>query len=71
MMMVIDFVVAEYLNWSALYHINWQLLCESLCSLTDKAVKEYSVYKPHLMFFGLANCIPHMLFAVSSTVAVL
>jgi len=40
-----------------------------ICSLTDKAVKDYSVYKPHLMFFGLANCIPHMLFSVSLTLA--
>jgi len=32
-------------------------------SLTDKAVKEYSVYKPYLMFFGLANCLPTILFA--------
>ena len=41
--------------------------CVLFCSLTDKAVKDYSVYKPHLMFFGLANSLPHMLFAVGLT----
>jgi len=38
--------------------------CFLLCSLSDKAVKDYSVYKPHLLFFSLVNCLPHMLFAV-------
>jgi E3 ubiquitin-protein ligase UBR4 len=32
-------------------------------SLTDKVVKEYAVYKPYLMFFGLANLLPNSLFA--------
>ena len=48
---------SQYCHWRA-------LLSVLFCSLSDKDVKDYVIYKPHLMFFGLANCLPHMLFGV-------
>jgi E3 ubiquitin-protein ligase UBR4 len=36
-------------------------------SLSDKTVKDFAVYKPYLVFFGLANCIMTQLFAKCHT----
>ena len=36
-------------------------------SLADKTVKEYSVYKPYLIFFGLVECLYQKVFKVCPT----
>ena len=36
-------------------------------SITDKAMKDYIVYKPYLVFFGLMNGLYTSVFKVSST----
>lgn len=59
--------VDEILNLGSYFHFKTSCaLFFSGFSLSDKTVKDYSAYKPYLMFFALADALPNIFFKVFS-----
>ena len=62
-----SFKVFNTLFKEFLWKLRKSSLTEALtinCSVADKTVKDYSVYKANLLYFGLLDALPNVIFKV-------